>query len=780
MATTLGEAVFLLSADLKQFKQQLAQAEGTAQKSSQQIASSMSKNITVSATRAGQIMQKTSAGMISNLASAIPAAAARMGTAIATSAGMARTALLGVSNHLQGMTGLMGSAAGAMAQFGASLGAVAIVRTAMSFEQAMQNVAAVTKLSAEEMDAMTAKAKEMGASTQFSAVQSANALEVMARQGLSAQQAIEALEPALQLAAAGGLSIADAARIAGNTMKAFGADTSELTHINNVLAKAASSANTDIAALGSALTPVAPVAKGMGVSLETTTAILAKMQDAGFDASTAGTSLRNVLLKLGDDKIIKKLKELGVNTDNFRTPDGALDLQTALEEIERSGIAAEQIAMTFGVRGGPALSAALQQISSDGKVGAAGIKDLANTLKDSVGEAARQAKERLDSVEGTLTIMKSAVEGAAIEIGNALLPALQRLAENITSLANWIGGLSEDTKNMIASFAEMAVKLGAVALAASKLIPLLMQLNPTKLGIGALVTAFSMLHKNITDVIRELENLDKGEQSISQLQGQAQQVARERESETDPEKRAELLEREIELRRQIANMTGKEIDAIEKWNAEARDQDPAMRSFREMMGTQKDIKTRAPMDRIAKQNAELKKQLEEELATNKQITEERKKQADIVKSQRDMQMKEIATSIASNLMTGGLPSAVKKGGPSLAEVMQRDMEKRVQARGGKLQQVGDEMQQLFQGGGGGLMAGMTAAVSMGMNAATGSIRMAVAEGTSAGQKIGLSGFADRLQSAVFKDSNKEQVTWLKKIADNTNPENQKTNGTVLI
>src|SRR5690606_5467717 len=194
----------------------------------------------------------------------------------------------------------------------------------------------------------------------FMASQAAEAIEQMGLAGLKTDEIITALPGALNLAAAAGVSIADAADVASKTMRAFGANAEELTHINDVLVKTFTTANTDMSQLAEAMKHAAPVSKGLGVSLEDTAAAIAKMSDAGFQGSIAGTALRNILSRLAGatPETISKLQSFGVVTqDSSGKMRPFLDI---LEDIENSAMTSADILNVFGQRGGPQLMALLE------------------------------------------------------------------------------------------------------------------------------------------------------------------------------------------------------------------------------------------------------------------------------------------------------------------------------------------------------------------------------------------------------------------------------------
>ena len=172
----------------------------------------------------------------------------------------------------------------ALAGVGAALLAPAAIgiRTFAQFEQSMANVQAVSGATAAEFQALTAIAQTMGATTVFTANQSAEALGFMSMAGLTASQSIAALPSVLNLAAAGNLELADAADIVTNVMSGYGIAAADVGAATDVLVTGFTSANTDLAQLGQAFTLAGPVANAAGLAFEETAAALSLMGNAGF------------------------------------------------------------------------------------------------------------------------------------------------------------------------------------------------------------------------------------------------------------------------------------------------------------------------------------------------------------------------------------------------------------------------------------------------------------------------------------------------------------------
>ena len=172
------------------------------------------------------------------------------------------------------------------------------VATAADFEQAMARVGAVSGATGEDFERLTQQAKELGAKTQFSASQAAASQESLARAGFKTNEIISAMPGLLNMAAAEGMDLANAADIAASAIAGFGLDASEAGRVADVLAKTSAASNTSIALLGESLKYVAPIAKGLGFSIEQVNAMLGVMANAGIKGSQAGTALKSAFQRL--------------------------------------------------------------------------------------------------------------------------------------------------------------------------------------------------------------------------------------------------------------------------------------------------------------------------------------------------------------------------------------------------------------------------------------------------------------------------------------------------
>ena len=323
---------------------------------------------------------------------------------------------------------------GAIAASGLAIGKWA-VNTGKEFDSQMSTVASISGATGDELEALTEKAKEMGRTTSFSATESAQALEYMAMAGWKTQDMTNGLAGVINLAAASGEELATVSDIVTDAMTAFGMSASESTYFADVLAKTASSANTNVSMMGETFKYVAPVAGALNVSVEDTAEAIGLMANAGIKSSQAGTTLRSILTRLSTDAgaSSKSLGALGTLTEElgveFYDSEGKVrDFGTILSEsreqwktlsAEDSATFAKKIAGQEGISGWLALMNAAP----------ADIEKLSTAIKNCDGAAKKMSETRLDNLQGDITLLKSNAEGVALSLSEKLNPALRFLVK---------------------------------------------------------------------------------------------------------------------------------------------------------------------------------------------------------------------------------------------------------------------------------------------------------------------------------------------------------------
>lgn len=286
------------------------------------------------------------------------------------------------------------------------------IKGAAEFEAAMSRVKAATDGTAGEMAALTKAAQDAGSSTKYTSVQAAGALENLAKAGLSAGDSIKALPAVLALAQAGDVELATASEYVTKAVMGMGLAFEDAGRVADVLAKGANATNTSVEGLAQALSYAAPVANSLGVSLESTVAIIGKFADAGIDASRAGTALNSILSQFADpaSKFRQELGAAGIVTGDF---------DQALRELAASGPAGEKAINAVGLNAGPALRALLNQ-------GMGALDELTQSLQNAQGSAQATARTMSDNLEGSMQGLGSVWDSVVTTLNTPVLPVLRK------------------------------------------------------------------------------------------------------------------------------------------------------------------------------------------------------------------------------------------------------------------------------------------------------------------------------------------------------------------
>lgn len=363
----------------------------------------------------------------------------------------------------------------------------AVVAVAGTFEQAMNKVRAVTGATGESFVQLEALAKELGSTTSFTASQAADAMKFLAMAGFDANQIMAAMPSTLQLAAAAAIDLGTAADITSNILTGYGMAVEDLTRVNDALVMTFTSSNVSMQQLGQSFKFVGPVAKGAGLAFEEVSAAIGLLGNAGIQGSMAGTALRGAISHLLNPtkEAAEVMRRLGVNVKD--SSGNMLPLVEIIRQFERAGLTSADALKIFGDRAGPGMKALVDQ-------GSSALENLRAKLEASHGVAARLEKTMLEGFMGQLTKFKSALEGAAIAIGQILLPAATRMMEIFTglvphlqTLARWFGELPEPVKTAALGLAALAAAIGPFLLIAGQVISAVLAMKAAFAGIAAAI-----------------------------------------------------------------------------------------------------------------------------------------------------------------------------------------------------------------------------------------------------------------------------------------------------
>lgn len=309
------------------------------------------------------------------------------------------------------------------------------VGVAADFEQAMSAVEAIADSSVSEMAALTAEAKELGATTKFTAQQSANAMEYMAMAGWDASEMLSGMNGVINLAAAAGEDLAQVSDIVTDNLSAFGLQASDTAHFADVLAAAAANSNTNISIMGETFKSSSSVAGALGYSVEDVAVMVGLMANNAVKGSRAGTALRNIFNGLlgGVTLTAEAFGELDYSAVNS---DGSMkglmetvkDLRMLFDEMTEAERVNNAMAIA-GMRGYNGLLAILNATDED-------FQSLYASINDCSGAAERMAKVKLDNLNGDITLANSAMEALQSTIGEQFNPELRALTQLKTELLN--------------------------------------------------------------------------------------------------------------------------------------------------------------------------------------------------------------------------------------------------------------------------------------------------------------------------------------------------------
>ena len=347
----------------------------------------------------------------------------------------------------------------------------AAVATTTKFESAMSKVSAISGATGDDLAALTDKAKEMGAKTKFSASESAEAFQYMAMAGWKTEDMLDGIDGIMNLAAADGLDLATTSDIVTDALTAFGLSASDSAHFADVLAKASSSANTNVSMLGESFKYVAPVAGSLGYSAEDTAIALGLMANAGIKGSQSGTALRGALTRLikPTDDAAALMEEYGLSLTNS---DGSMKSLSEVMSMLRSNLGdlteAEQAQVAATLFGQEAMSGMLSIINASDK----DFQNLTDQIYGADGAAKQMADTMLDNLSGQLIILKSSLEGAAIAFGELLLPLIKKITSAIQGLVDWVNNLSDRQKAIIVTIAEVLAVVGPIFIIGGKIVKL--------------------------------------------------------------------------------------------------------------------------------------------------------------------------------------------------------------------------------------------------------------------------------------------------------------------
>lgn len=370
------------------------------------------------------------------------------------------------------------------------MGAVAVA-TGANFDNSMKQAAAVMGLTAEEISngskeyqMLEEKAKKCGETTKFSASEAADAFNYMAMAGWKSEDMLNGIDGVLNLAAASGADLATTSDIVTDALTAMGYSAGEAGRLADVMAAASSNANTNVEMMGETFKYAAPVAGSLGYSMEDVAVAIGLMANSGIKSSQAGTALRSIMTRLSTDAgaSSKQLGALGILTERlgvqFYNTDGTtrdfMDVMSDLRVKWKDLSKEEQANYGKKIAGQEALSGLLAIMNA----APADFDKLTNAVKNNSGTAQKMADTMNSSITGQLTLLKSQLEGIAIQITQILMPVLKKIMDSISGILTWISNLSPATKTIVLIITGIVAAIG----------PLLIIIGKLAFSIGSILT----------------------------------------------------------------------------------------------------------------------------------------------------------------------------------------------------------------------------------------------------------------------------------------------------
>lgn len=342
-----------------------------------------------------------------------------------------------------------------------------VVETGKSFEASMSQVTATMGLTtaSEEYEVLSAAAKEMGATTKYSATQAGEALNYLALAGYSAENSVKALPTVLNVAAAGGIDLAYASDMITDSMSALGLEMSDLTGFSDKLAKTSQKSNTSVAQLGEAILTVGGTAKSLAGGVDELNTMLGLIADNGIKGAEGGTALRNIILSLSapTDTAAAALKELNVQAfdsdGNLRELSDVFgDLNTSLAPLTDEE-KTQFLNKIFNKVDLKAVNALLGTTSTR-------FDELRGYIEDCDGAAAQMAETMSDNLEGDMQILNSSLEAVGVSTYEKFSGPMREAVQEITGIFD---ELNEKINGELGDKLEtLAEKLGDIAVQAAE------------------------------------------------------------------------------------------------------------------------------------------------------------------------------------------------------------------------------------------------------------------------------------------------------------------------
>lgn len=367
-----------------------------------------------------------------------------------------------------------------------------IVRTGMTYEASMSNVAAISGATTKELEQLSEKAEEMGATTKFTASESADAFGYMALAGWKVEDMLNGIDGVLSLAAASNMDLARASDIVTDYLTAFGLTAQDSAKFVDMMSYAMANSNTTTEMLGEAYKNCAATAASMGYSVEDTTAVLMTMANAGVKGGEAGTALNAIMTRLATDTkgCASELAKYNVNVydshGNMQSLssilEGVAGHWETLSDQEQAALAK----MLAGTNHYAALQTIMNGLSDSAADAGMSFNDYTKALEECDGAATDMSHTMIDNLSGDLTILDSAVDGMKISLSKELNPALRDIVQYVTKEMPTVQKTIEPVAKTAVSTLQYVIKNVPTAVEVAK------KITPIAAGIGAAFIAWKV------------------------------------------------------------------------------------------------------------------------------------------------------------------------------------------------------------------------------------------------------------------------------------------------
>jgi len=407
----------------------------------------------------------------------------------------------------------------------------ACVNIAKDFEATMSTVEALSGAGADDLERLSQMAKDLGATTKYTATESAEAMTYMAMAGWDAEQMLSGMDGVLQLAAASGEDLAQVSDIVTDNLTAFGLKASDTAHFADVLAAAATNSNTSVAIMGETFKNSASIAGALGYSVDDVAVAIGLMANAGIKGSNAGTALKNTFNGLLQGvtltgAAIGEYELSAINVDG--TMKSWASTVNELRDVFGQMTEAEKVNNAMTIAGSRTYNGLLSIINATDD----DFQSLTDSIQSCTGAAQEMAQIKMDNLQGQITLYESAMDALKTSIGEEFQGDLRKLYAIGTDVLGVANEFVQDNPALLRAVTAFVGVVGTATAgltayaAVSKVIKALdmasMFTSPIMAGVlaaGALVGIFAALASAADEADDEFADLTlTSQQQYSELQ----------------------------------------------------------------------------------------------------------------------------------------------------------------------------------------------------------------------------------------------------------------------